>query len=73
MQDIASLVENLPDGGHEDQAVRVARAAVDEAEASLAEDPRAGGSDPFVAGSVVTLLRRCLTALPGARSPSPPR
>jgi uncharacterized membrane protein YgaE (UPF0421/DUF939 family) len=32
-------------------------------EDSVAEDPASGGADPFVAGSVVTTLRRCLGAM----------
>ncbi len=43
--------------------VNAAFESLEQLESSIADDPRAGGSDPFVAGTVVTTLRRCLGAL----------
>jgi uncharacterized membrane protein YgaE (UPF0421/DUF939 family) len=43
--------------------VTAACRALEELEDAVAADPSSGGSDPFVAGSIVTTLRRCLGAL----------
>lgn len=46
-----------------DAAIQAAYEAVERLEDAVSADPGYGGSDPFVAGSVVTTLRRCLGAL----------
>jgi len=51
------------DGEDVDAKVAAACQALEELEDAVVADPRSGGSDPFVAGSVVTTLRRCLGAL----------
>ena len=43
--------------------VTAACRALEELEDAVVADPSSGGSDPFVAGSIVTTLRRCLGAL----------
>jgi uncharacterized membrane protein YgaE (UPF0421/DUF939 family) len=43
--------------------VRAAYQAIEEVEDAVSADPSSGGSDPFVAGGIVTTLRRCLGAL----------
>jgi uncharacterized membrane protein YgaE (UPF0421/DUF939 family) len=46
-----------------ESAISAACDAVERLERSVIEDPSSGGSDPFVAGSLVTTLRRCLGAM----------
>lgn len=63
MRRIADLARAWAEGGDTDDAVTAACESLESLERSVAEDPTAGGADPFVAGSVVTTLRRCLGAL----------
>lgn len=70
MRELARLTKGSPHEGCSDGAVSAACSAVDELHESLAEDPSAGGSDPFVAGSIVTVLRRCLGAIASCGGPT---
>jgi len=54
--------DNRANEGLEGKVAAACR-AMEELEDAVAADPSSGGSDPFVAGSVVTALRRCLGAL----------
>ncbi len=66
MRRLADLTRGWTEGITEAELDRLITAAADAVvrlEDSVVEDPRSGGSDPFVAGSVVTTLRRCLGAM----------
>ena len=69
MRRLADLVRAWDaDGGEADgddleAVVSAACRSIEELEEAVAAEPGFGGSDPFVAGSIVTALRRCLGAL----------
>jgi uncharacterized membrane protein YgaE (UPF0421/DUF939 family) len=60
------------DADRDDVEASVAAAcrALEELEDAVSADPASGGSDPFVAGSIVTTLRRCLGALVECERPT---
>jgi uncharacterized membrane protein YgaE (UPF0421/DUF939 family) len=60
---LADFARVFADGQEQEEARREAYGALERLEDSVAADPRAGGSDPFVVGTVITTLRRCLSAL----------
>ena len=62
---LAELARAFADGTQQGESRGAAYEALERLETSVAGDPLAGGSDPFVVGSIVTTLRRCLGALAG--------
>jgi uncharacterized membrane protein YgaE (UPF0421/DUF939 family) len=63
MRRLADLARSWGGDGDVDPAITAACDAVERLERSVAEDPNSGDADPFVAGSMVTTLRRCLGAM----------
>lgn len=63
MRRLATLAQVWVDEGEVDAATDAACDSLERLENAVVADSRSGGADPFVASSVVTLLRRCLGAL----------
>lgn len=63
MRRLSELARAWVEGGDTDAAIRAASDAMQRLERSVARDPASDGADPFVAGSIVTTLRRCLGAM----------
>jgi uncharacterized membrane protein YgaE (UPF0421/DUF939 family) len=63
MRQLAMCTRAFAEGTEQRKAFEAADVALARLEESAAADPHAGGSDQFVVGTVITTLRRCLSAM----------